>query len=73
MVASQFMGTWDTYKCPDWIFWSIFDPQALDPVGPVFNQEWFAVWSLAKVGGVNSSADFTLIFYNQEVRDRLVG
>lgn len=61
------------YKCPDWVFWAILSAEALYPVGPVFDQQWFAIWSLAKVGVVNSSPDFTLIFYNQEVRDGLIG
>lgn len=62
-----------SYKCPDWVFWATLSTEALYPVGPVFDQKWFAIWSLSKVGVVNSSADFTLIFYNQEVRDGLVG
>lgn len=62
-----------SYKCPNWVFWPPLSTEALYPVGPVFDQKWFAIWSLAKVGMVNSSADFTLVFHNQEVRDGLIG
>lgn len=62
-----------SYKCPDWVFWATLSSESLYPVGPIFDQKWFSIWSLAKVGVVDSSADFTLIFYNQEVRDGMVG
>lgn len=62
-----------SYKCPDWVFRLIFSTEPLYPVGPVFDQQWFAIWTLAEVGVVNSPANFTLILYDQEVRDGLIG
>lgn len=66
-------GGMTSYKCPDGVFWAIFSAEALYPVGTVFDQQWFAIWSFAKVCVVNSSADFALIFHNQEVRNGLIG
>lgn len=66
-------GKDNAHKCPDWVFWAVLNTKALYPIGPIFDHKWFAIWSLAKVGVVNSSADLTLIFYDQEVRDGLVG
>lgn len=66
-------GEVGSYKCPDRVFWAILSTETLYPVGPVFDQKWFAILPLAKVGVMNSSTDFTLIFYNQEVRDGLIG
>lgn len=45
----------------------------MNPVGAVLDKKWFAIWSLAKVRVVDSSADFTLIFNNKEVCDGLIG
>lgn len=73
MILYSDWGGGASYKCPDWVFWATLSSESLYPVGAILDQKWFSIWSLAKVGVVNSSADFTLIFYNQEVRDGLVG
>lgn len=73
MGNPRLMGEICSYKCPDWVFWAVFSAKALNPIGTIFDQKWFAVCTLAKIGAVDSSTNLTLIFYNQEVRDRLIG
>lgn len=70
---SEAHGEICSYKCPDWVFWAVLSPKALDPIGPIFNQKWFAVCTLAKIGVVDSATNFILILYDQEVRDGLIG